>query len=177
MAESDADARAVIRGDLDRSLLVEAAAGPGKTTELVARLLAILESGRAAVGGVVAVTFTRKAAGELKLKLREALDARLLELTSMAPSADPDVGRFSREDPAAEGIASLTEAIARLEEAHIGTIHSFCAEMLRERPGAAGTFEEYSTRLFDRWLDVESGRWQPPEGAAATGLGRHHGYR
>jgi hypothetical protein len=50
-------------------------------------------------------------------------------------------------------------------------------EMLRERPGAAGTFEEYSTRLFDRWLDVESGRWQPPEGAAATGLGRHHGYR
>ena len=50
-------------------------------------------------------------------------------------------------------------------------------ELLRERPDAAGTFDEYSTRLFERWLDVESGRWQPPEGAAGTGRRRYHGYR
>ncbi len=50
-------------------------------------------------------------------------------------------------------------------------------ELLRERPDAAGFFDEYSTRLFDRWLDVESGRWQPPEGPAGTGERRYHGYR
>ncbi|MCH7824604.1 MAG: hypothetical protein IH849_07370 [Acidobacteria bacterium] len=50
-------------------------------------------------------------------------------------------------------------------------------ELLRERPDAAGTFDEYSTRLIDRWLDVESGRWQPPGGAAGTGRRRYHGYQ
>ena len=57
-----------------RDLVVEAAAGTGKTTELVKRILRILATGRAEVGNIVAVTFTEKAAGELKLRLREALE-------------------------------------------------------------------------------------------------------
>ena len=48
--------------------------GTGKTTELVGRILTILAEGRAEVGEIVAVTFTEKAAGELKLRLRERLD-------------------------------------------------------------------------------------------------------
>ena len=71
---SDADARRAIAEDLDDTLVVEAAAGTGKTTELVNRILRVLATGRATMIEIVAVTFTEKAAGELKLRLREALE-------------------------------------------------------------------------------------------------------
>ncbi len=115
-AARDRVARERIAHDLDHSFLVEAAAGTGKTTMLVRRLVAVLESGQADVAGIVAVTFTRKAAGELKLRLRQALDER-------RTTTDDDTARNR-----------LEEAIARLEEATIGTIHGFCAELLRQRP-------------------------------------------
>ena len=43
----DADARVAIANDLDETLIVEAAAGTGKTTELVNRILRVLATGRA----------------------------------------------------------------------------------------------------------------------------------
>src|SRR6266487_604807 len=70
----DQEARDAIANDLDATLVVEAAAGTGKTTELVNRILRILATGRARMVEIVAVTFTEKAAGELKLRLREALE-------------------------------------------------------------------------------------------------------
>ena len=59
----DEGARRQIRTALDRSLIVEAAAGTGKTTEMVRRIAAVIESGLTTIDRVVAVTFTRKAAG------------------------------------------------------------------------------------------------------------------
>ena len=143
---SDEEARQRIRTSLDESLLVEAAAGTGKTTVLVDRLVAVLARGDTRVDRVVAVTFTRKAAGELKLRLRHQLDE----------------ARAATEDVAAQG--HLEHALARLEEAHIGTIHSFCAEILRERPVEAGidpAFEEVDEeaaaglydRAFQAWIE------------------------
>ena len=76
---SDVAARAAIANDLDDTLIVEAAAGTGKTTELVNRILRVLETGRATMIEIVAVTFTEKAAGELKLRLREELESRRAE--------------------------------------------------------------------------------------------------
>ncbi|MCE2560117.1 MAG: UvrD-helicase domain-containing protein, partial [Acidobacteria bacterium] len=121
---ADEAARARIREALDESQLVEAAAGTGKTTVLVERLVAILEQGRGTVDGLAAVTFTRKAAGELKLRLRQALDARLLELRGTGAAVD----RQER----------LENAISRLEQAAIGTIHSLCADILRGSGSRSG---------------------------------------
>src|SRR3954469_251682 len=70
----DADARAAIANDLDDTLIVEAAAGTGKTTELVNRILRVLATGRAQMVEGVAVTFTQNAAGELRLRRREELE-------------------------------------------------------------------------------------------------------
>ena len=70
----DQDVRDRIRTSLDESMIVEAAAGTGKTSELVARLVSVLAEGRGNVQSVVAVTFTEKAAGELKLRLRVELE-------------------------------------------------------------------------------------------------------
>ena len=71
-----------------RRVVVEAAAGTGKTTELVKRILRILSTGRAQVGNIVAVTFTEKAAGELKLRLREALERERSGATAPTKSGD-----------------------------------------------------------------------------------------
>src|SRR5262245_25934749 len=116
MKSSDQNARERIRTSLDETLIVEAAAGTGKTSELVRRIVAILRSGRTKVDRIVAVTFTRKAAGELRLRLRLELD------TARAAASSPS------------DVANLEDALKRLEEARIGTIHSFCAEILRQRP-------------------------------------------
>ena len=71
---ADRQDRDQIATALDDTLIVEAAAGTGKTTELVRRIVRVIETGRGEVTGIVAVTFTEKAAGELKLRLREALE-------------------------------------------------------------------------------------------------------
>jgi len=139
----DSTARNRIRSSLDESLIVEAAAGTGKTTELVQRIVAVLRTGRTTVDKIVAVTFTRKAAGELRLRLRIELDKARISATS------PSETRY------------LEDALARLEEAHLGTIHSFCAEILRQRPveadlppGFQEIDETQSARLYSRAFDT-----------------------
>ena len=74
VALGDQAARTLIREGLDETVIVEAAAGTGKTTELVERILNVLATGRARIEQIVAVTFTEKAAGELKLRLRKELE-------------------------------------------------------------------------------------------------------
>ena len=76
---TDEAARRLIREALDETLVVEAAAGTGKTTELVNRIVRVLAEGRANVREIVAVTFTEKAAGELKLRLRQRLEVERRE--------------------------------------------------------------------------------------------------
>jgi len=71
---ADQTARDRIRNDLDTSLVVEAAAGTGKTSELVRRIISVIKSGRATLDQIVAVTFTDAAAGELKLRLRGEIE-------------------------------------------------------------------------------------------------------
>ncbi|MGH7790592.1 MAG: UvrD-helicase domain-containing protein, partial [Candidatus Binatia bacterium] len=155
-APADDDARQVIRTDLDATLVVEAAAGTGKTTELVRRIVAVLQAGRAEVQRLVAVTFTEKAAGELKLRLRASLEQARQQTAADSP------GRVHLED-----------ALARLEEARVGTIHGFCADLLRERPVEArvdplfavlteGDAERLFRGAFSLWLE-ETMR-DPPEG-------------
>jgi len=155
MTLTDQAARDQIADALDDTLVVEAAAGTGKTTELVKRILRVLATGRARVEEIVAVTFTEKAAGELKLRLREALERERAATRESQP----------RE--------RLDAALGSLEEAHVNTIHGFCAELLRERPVEAGVdplfrvlTETQSERLFEEafsgWLQAQLA--DPPEG-------------
>lgn len=71
---ADQAQRETARGDLDRSFSVEAGAGTGKTTLLVERILSLIRNHRASLEQIVAITFTEKAAGELKVRLREAIE-------------------------------------------------------------------------------------------------------
>ncbi|MGI2295664.1 UvrD-helicase domain-containing protein [Paenibacillus sp. GXUN7292] len=73
LAPADQADRDRIADDLDTTFLVEAGAGSGKTTSLVGRLLALIESGTR-VDQIAAITFTNKAADELKERFRLALE-------------------------------------------------------------------------------------------------------
>jgi ATP-dependent exoDNAse (exonuclease V) beta subunit len=144
----DQDARDRIANDLDATLVVEAAAGTGKTTALVERILSLLKSGRATLasghGDLVAVTFTEKAAGEMKLRLRTEI-----ERARSTVSGGEERGRLDR-------------ALEQLEAARIGTIHAFCADILRERPVEAcidPLFEVAAEDEQDRLYDDAFTKW------------------
>jgi len=144
---ADEDQRELIRSALESTLVVEAAAGTGKTTALVGRMVALLGSGRADLDRIVAVTFTEAAAGELKLRLRTEIEK----------------ARLDEARPAQER-ARLKAALPKLEEARVGTIHGFCSDLLREHPVAAGVDPQFEVAAgeaaamlfegaFERWFE------------------------
>ena len=108
----DQAARTEIGSTLNSSVFVEAGAGSGKTHEMVARICAMVDSG-VELRGLVAITFTEKAAGELRERIRKNLavgtDSALREL-----------------------------ALDQLDTAPIGTIHSFALRLISGNPIAAG---------------------------------------
>ena len=119
----DAAARERIRTDLTTNLLVEAGAGAGKTTEMVRRMVALVRTGTAEVHQLAAVTFTRKAAAELRERFQTALERELR-------------GALDGGDEAT--VARIDTALREIDRAFLGTIHAFCARLLRERPLDAG---------------------------------------
>lgn len=115
----DAAERELAENDLSRSYWVEAGAGTGKTTLLIRRLLTIVLQGAARLNQIAAITFTEKAAAELKARLRDELESRAAS-------------------DARDGSAPVRRALEDLETAPITTIHAFAGSLLRERPVEAG---------------------------------------
>ncbi len=114
-------------GILDRHLAVTAGPGSGKTRVLVSRYLNILEREGARVENIVAITFTNKAANEMRERLRREIDARIEE------------HRKSRFE------AEWRDRKRRLEGAVITTIHGFCSRLLRENPVEAVVDPQFTT--------------------------------
>ncbi len=112
----DQDARDRIRDGLDCNLVVLAGAGAGKTFALVQRMVEVIRAGVEQVEHLAAITFTRKAAGEMRGRF-------YLALRAAADTAD---------DP--DERARFREALSRVDQCFIGTIHAFCGRLLRERP-------------------------------------------
>lgn len=94
---------------IDKHVCVTAGAGSGKTTVLVERYLEILRSGNATPSQIVAITFTKKAAAEIKARIIKELHE--------------EWNRNIRE-----------KYIEEMSTAPISTIHAFCARILREYP-------------------------------------------
>ncbi|MFZ5802714.1 MAG: UvrD-helicase domain-containing protein, partial [Candidatus Omnitrophota bacterium] len=97
-----------------RNLLVSAGAGTGKTRVLVERFLYFVTEQRVPVDRILALTYTEKAANEMRSRIQK----RLREL--------------GRE-----------EDLRGLESAYISTIHAFCARLLKEHPVEAGVDPEF----------------------------------
>jgi ATP-dependent helicase/nuclease subunit A len=157
----------------DRNVVVVAGAGTGKTTLLVNRLIHLLvkEPNPVAISRVVALTFTNKAATEMKMRLRERLRALASSNVDAAGSADGGAVTLNelreRYRLAAEEIRSRAgTALQDLEKSQIGTLHSFAAHLLRLHPLESGVdpafqeddgsrFEEHFSAAWDLWIDHE----------------------
>ena len=151
----DADGRRAIAGELGATLFVEAGAGTGKTHELVARVVALVTSDPPLpMRHIAAITFTEKAAAELRDRIRQTLQHE---------AAAGDSGRADR----------CMGALAELDAAAVCTLHAFAQRLLRTHPIEAGLppgvevldevgsmveFEDRWRRFVDRLLDDPA--WQ-----------------
>ena len=132
----DDDARTRIRTDVGATLFVEAGAGAGKTTALVGRILTLVDDG-VPIESIAAITFTEKAAAELRHRVRATLD-------------DADDGGLRRD------------ALDALDRAPIGTLHAFARRILFEFPIEAGLPPGFTVldplesqlALDERWDDL-----------------------
>ena len=134
----DEQARQQIVQDLDTCILVEAGAGSGKTSSLVARMVALIREGRAPAEKMAAITFTRKAAQELRGRFQVELE--------QAYARETDSSQRDR----------LSCGLDELDRCFLGTVHSFCAAILRERPIEADLepdFEELDDLADDLLLE------------------------
>ncbi|HKO30847.1 MAG TPA: UvrD-helicase domain-containing protein, partial [Nitrospiraceae bacterium] len=162
---ADSQDRLLAETTWDRNVVVVAGAGTGKTTILVNRILNLLmrEPNPLAITEIVALTFTNKAATEMKQRLR----AQLLRVTEQV---DDTVAVFrARYHLSAEQIGERAKlALEQMEKAQIGTLHSFAAHLLRLQPLESGIdplfqeddgsrFKELFHSNWDRWLDDELG--------------------
>ncbi len=133
----DQAARLRIVEDLGSNLMVEAGAGSGKTASLVDRMTRLILEEVCTADQIAAVTFTRKAAAELRERFRESLEA------------------VAADTGAASAKAIADRALLDLDRAFVGTIHAFCARLLRQRPLDVGLDPG-----FRELLDSEGARLQ-----------------
>lgn len=169
----DRMARESAETTFDRNVVVVAGAGTGKTTLLVNRLVYLLmkEPAPVPITQIVALTFTNKAATEMKVRLRERLAVlahpqgegmRPGDGGAVSPEDLRERYRLSGDEIAKRARAGLDD----IEKAQIGTLHSFAAHLLRLHPLESGVdpdfkeddgarFDEQFTVAWDCWLDQE----------------------
>ena len=104
------------------TFFVEAGAGTGKTTALVGRVVALVSSG-IPIERIAAVTFTERAAAELRDRVREGLE------TERAKGNDPH--------------GYMKDALESLDRAQMSTIHAFCQALLRIFAAEAGVAPDF----------------------------------
>ncbi len=163
IAEQDRLAREVIGSVLGENIMVLAGAGAGKTHEMIGRMVALVSTG-VPVAQIAAITFTRKAAGEMQ----ERFFQRLQEAATDAPPRTA---------------SALGAALRQIDQCFIGTIHSFCGRLLRERPLAAKLtpeFREVDAREADKLQDeawrsyLRTAPAEQAERVARLGVSRYH---
>jgi len=173
---ADAGERERAVATFDRNLVVTAGAGTGKTTLLVDRLAHLLARSPdpLRVTEIIALTFTNKAANEMKLRLRERLQAYLGVRLDREPAGDAAQKNYAEllsllaryQLSKSELDERVQEALRNLERSEIGTIHSFAATLLRLHPLEAGVdpqFREDDGKQFELSFDEQWGLWLDQE--------------
>ena len=166
--QADAAARVLALTALDRTLLVEAGAGSGKTSVLAGRVVSLLAAG-CTPGAIAAITFTELAAGEL----RERVSIFVTEVAN--GHIRPDLHAAFPDGPSHAQRAILAKARDGLDELVCTTIHGFCQVLLTPYPVEAGmdpgasimdanTAEAMFAETFEEWLRERlSGRRDPDD--------------
>jgi ATP-dependent helicase/nuclease subunit A len=171
----DGAERLMAETTFDRNVVVVAGAGTGKTTLLVNRILHALvrEPHPVRLLHLVALTFTNKAAHEMKMRLRECLRLLLTECEGGGREglfSHPSLATFQQAYHLSSDVIRqrILVALEDLDKSHIRTLHSFAASVLRLYPLEAGVnpnfqedegdrFDAIFKEVWDRWLEYELG--------------------
>jgi ATP-dependent helicase/nuclease subunit A len=175
-----------------RNKVIEAGAGTGKTTAIVAEVLKLLlGEEEIAPERIILVTFTEKAAGEIADRIESALNEIEQQLQGEsacwpAKSANPMFEvRPAQRDACRRAIE---RQLARIDGLRSQTIHSFCQTLLRQYPIEAGVDPQFRItegfdrsllygQLYDEWIDDETRLRRHPEAASEwEALLEHYGY-
>ncbi|HEX8616868.1 MAG TPA: UvrD-helicase domain-containing protein, partial [Thermoanaerobaculia bacterium] len=161
-----------------RNVVIEAGAGTGKTTAIVAEVLKLmLEQQELAPERIVLMTFTEKAAGEIAERIRGALEELSAELSGVgsqlsvqhgetAPTTDnrrptiPPLGwpigspnPLVKIENVEKARAAIQHHLAHVDALRSQTIHSFCQSLLRSFPIEAGLDPQFKiVEGFERSL-------------------------
>jgi ATP-dependent helicase/nuclease subunit A len=155
-----------------RNIVIEAGAGTGKTTAIVAEVLRLLLGDEAlSPERIVLVTFTEKAAGEIADRIHQAL-TELSLLFEFGESVSWPIGSATPlfEVPSGQRDSYHRACVAqlgRIESLRSQTIHSFCQNLLRQFPIEAGLDPQFTIvegferallygELYDAWVDDET---------------------
>src|SRR5947209_18892088 len=144
------------------NVLVIAGAGTGKTRTLVERCLSCLldEKHPASLDEILMVTFTEAAAAEMRQRIRDRLEQELESKANRQP-----------------GDSRWQEQLALFEMAHIGTLHSFCLQLVRQHfyeleldPQLSVMAEEEAGLLAEETLEEMLQRHYAGRGGAAEAV-------
>ncbi len=143
--------------DVTKSFLVQAPAGSGKTSLLVQRFLSVLAIAESDPEEILAITFTRKAAAEMRERILDALQLGLQD-TSPEDAYDFSIWHLSRKVLQRDSQAgwNLFQNPARLK---ILTIDALCASITQQMPilsrfGAQPQIEPKPANLYNRAIDL-----------------------
>ncbi|MEZ5165495.1 MAG: UvrD-helicase domain-containing protein [Acidimicrobiales bacterium] len=152
--------------DRGATLFVEAGAGSGKTRALVDRVEALVLTDGIPMESIAAITFTEKAAAELRDRIRQRFESAA---TGAGIPAEPDAA----SDAGVQRRARAGEALAQLDGAAVGTLHSFAQRILNEYPVEAGLppASRCSTRSAPRWSSRPSGTWSSTRSSTTRASG------
>ena len=171
----DSHIRRLAETTFDRNVVVVAGAGTGKTTLLVNRFLTALirDPDPIPITKIVALTFTNKAATELKSRLQEQLLSFVewdLQRTNPVIGGSLTIEEFQQRYHLSVNqiVSRAKRALDDIEKAQIGTLHSFAAHLLRLYPLESGVqpnfheddgsrFEDHFAHEWDTWIDHELG--------------------
>ncbi|HHT9110073.1 MAG TPA: UvrD-helicase domain-containing protein [Candidatus Brocadiaceae bacterium] len=175
----DNDIRELAVSELDRNLVVTAGAGTGKTTLLVNRILHLLLGHRrfhaeeSPVRRIVAMTFTEKAASDIKVRLMGELEKIVAVINGSISGEEKrkteeflSYIRDRYQTTYSEVERRAKKSLEDMDKALIGTIHGFAAYILRLYPiesGVAPGFAVDEGDVFDELFDKEWSKWLETE--------------
>ncbi len=117
--------------NLERNIVIEASAGTGKTYTLVQTILQALFQKNLPMDALVALTFTKKAAGEMKERIA-------VELQKVERAESMEESWRTWGQPLDVLKVRAREALETIDRAAIGTIHSYAYSLLMRFPIARG---------------------------------------